>query len=329
MPTDFLSQDDIDALLGVAGSTTSSTKTEIDNGEILTNIINDYDGHVKSVFDTNLGREVTVEIEYVDTITASGIAEKIGTEYLIAEVPYSGGCEGSMRVLAAKSSFGSIVDFMLGGNGSGAYSDDCKDAVSELFSQISGAFSTDLGGKIGKSVSAGAPAILDNSGSEAFEGDYTGFCKVTISGIEPLTMLISPDETLLDNLFTTFGGKKEEPAPVYPVSSGESADTSNRPGAMPLENAFSSKAPKINVDMLLDIELEVAIELGRANVSIKRVLDLAPGALVELDKFAGEPIDLLVNSKVVAKGEVVVIDENFGVRIISLVSPEERIRSLK
>jgi len=79
----------------------------------------------------------------------------------------------------------------------------------------------------------------------------------------------------------------------------------------------------------LDVELEVTIELGKTNIAIKKVLDLAPGALVELERFAGEPVDLLVNNKVVAKGEVVVIDENFGVRIISLVSPEERIRSLK
>jgi flagellar motor switch protein FliN/FliY len=83
-----------------------------------------------------------------------------------------------------------------------------------------------------------------------------------------------------------------------------------------------------SVNMLLDVDLDVSIELGRANLSIKRVLELAPGAVVELDKMAGEPVDLLVNNKVVAKGEVVVVDENFGIRIVSLVSPEDRIRSL-
>jgi flagellar motor switch protein FliN/FliY len=69
--------------------------------------------------------------------------------------------------------------------------------------------------------------------------------------------------------------------------------------------------------------------LGRTNLSIKRVLELAPGSIVELDRMAGEPVDLLVNDKVVAKGEVVVVDENFGIRIVSLVSAEDRIKSLR
>ena len=81
--------------------------------------------------------------------------------------------------------------------------------------------------------------------------------------------------------------------------------------------------------MLLDVDLDVSIELGSSMLSIKRILELAPGSIVELDRMAGEPVDLLVNNKVVAKGEVVVIDENFGIRIVSLVSPQERIRSLR
>jgi flagellar motor switch protein FliN/FliY len=64
-------------------------------------------------------------------------------------------------------------------------------------------------------------------------------------------------------------------------------------------------------------------------LSIKKILELAPGSIVELDKMAGEPVDLLVNNKVVAKGEVVVIDENFGIRIVSLIPAEDRIKSLR
>jgi flagellar motor switch protein FliN len=84
-----------------------------------------------------------------------------------------------------------------------------------------------------------------------------------------------------------------------------------------------------NIDMLLDVELDIYIELGRTNLSIKRILELSPGSIVELDRMAGEPVDLLVNDKVIAKGEVVVLDENFGIRIISLVSAEDRIKSLR
>jgi flagellar motor switch protein FliN/FliY len=83
-----------------------------------------------------------------------------------------------------------------------------------------------------------------------------------------------------------------------------------------------------NIDMLLDINLPVSIELGRTRMSIADILALGPGSVVELNKLAGEPVDLLVNHKTVARGEVVVIDENFGVRITNLISPEERLKAL-
>lgn len=83
-----------------------------------------------------------------------------------------------------------------------------------------------------------------------------------------------------------------------------------------------------NIDMLMDVNLPIAIELGRTKMSIADILALGPGSIVELSKLAGEPVDLLVNQRVVAKGEVVVIDENFGVRITQLLTPEERLKAL-
>lgn len=83
-----------------------------------------------------------------------------------------------------------------------------------------------------------------------------------------------------------------------------------------------------NIDLLMDVDLPVSIELGRTKLAISDILALGPGSVVELNKLAGEPVDLLVNNKVVAKGEVVVIDENFGLRITQLVTPEERLKAL-
>jgi flagellar motor switch protein FliN/FliY len=83
-----------------------------------------------------------------------------------------------------------------------------------------------------------------------------------------------------------------------------------------------------NIDLLMDINLPVSIELGRTKMSIADILGLGPGSVVELNKLAGEPVDVLVNYKIVAKGEVVVIDENFGVRITQLMTPEERLKLL-
>ena len=84
-----------------------------------------------------------------------------------------------------------------------------------------------------------------------------------------------------------------------------------------------------NIGLILDVPLQVTVELGRTKKLIREILELSPGSVLELDKLAGEPVDVLVNGKLLAKGEVVVIDENFGVRITDIVSPIERANSLQ
>jgi len=84
-----------------------------------------------------------------------------------------------------------------------------------------------------------------------------------------------------------------------------------------------------NLDLLLDIPLSVTVELGRTKRTIKDILDLSAGSIIELDKLAGEPVDILVNQKLIARGEVVVIDENFGVRVTDIVSRSDRLKKLK
>jgi flagellar motor switch protein FliN len=84
-----------------------------------------------------------------------------------------------------------------------------------------------------------------------------------------------------------------------------------------------------NLNMLLDIPLQVTVELGRTKRSVRDILNLSSGSIIELDKLAGEPVDILVNNKLVAKGEVVVIDENFGVRVTDIISQSDRLKKLK
>ena len=83
------------------------------------------------------------------------------------------------------------------------------------------------------------------------------------------------------------------------------------------------------IDLILDITLPVTVELGRARMQIQDILKLGPGSIVELEKSAGDPVELLINDRPIARGEVVVIDENFGVRLTSIVTPTERIKTLR
>ena len=86
---------------------------------------------------------------------------------------------------------------------------------------------------------------------------------------------------------------------------------------MPVQN-LDGIAPE-NIDLIMDVPLEVTVELGRTSKSIKEILDFSPGTIIELDKLAGEPVDVLVNGKFVAKGEVVVIEESFGIRVTEII----------
>src|SRR5690625_1776168 len=94
------------------------------------------------------------------------------------------------------------------------------------------------------------------------------------------------------------------------------------------KNVSLTKQNERNLEMLLDIQLQVAVQLGKTKKTVKEILDLTQGSVVELDKLAGEPVDVLVNNKMIAKGEVVVIDENFGVRITDVISQEDRLMNL-
>lgn len=87
----------------------------------------------------------------------------------------------------------------------------------------------------------------------------------------------------------------------------------------PFSGEFAAQFAKENIDLIMDVPLEVTVELGRTTKSISEILDFAPGTIIELNRIAGEPIDVLVNGKFVAKGEVVVIEESFGVRITEIV----------
>ncbi len=95
----------------------------------------------------------------------------------------------------------------------------------------------------------------------------------------------------------------------------------------PLQEGQSYSAPR-NIDLIMDVPLEISVVLGRTKKNIRDILSLGTGSLIELDKLAEEPVEILVNGKKVAYGEVVVVDENFGVRITSIVSSAERVKSI-
>jgi flagellar motor switch protein FliN/FliY len=228
---------------------------------------------------------------------------------------------------------------MMMGDGSAEYTADSDDAVSELFNQVMGAFSTAFGADLGSPTSAGnvtvAPLDIANP---PFDGDSAdmGMAKLTVEGlIDSHAALLIPrflgDEIIeikappagpsMDMNIGISQSEMDELTNMAASSFGSSSSSFGAPppsfAAPPSPRSGGYDGPRENIDLLLDVELDINIELGKSELTIKRILELAPGSIVELNRMAGEPVDLIVNNKVVAKGEVVVVDENFGIRIVS------------
>jgi len=138
----------------------------------------------------------------------------------------------------------------------------------------------------------------------------------------------------VDALFDAPGKRPTEPtAPSSPVTvmsspvDKEQVDT--QPVELPQLAGRREAGEARNIDFLLDVPVTVTVELGRTAMVIRDALNLASGSVIELNKLAGEPVDMLINNKLVARGEVVVVNESFGVKVVDIISPEERLQNLK
>jgi len=118
------------------------------------------------------------------------------------------------------------------------------------------------------------------------------------------------------------------------ASRGETASELQAPAEQVAPAAFTNFAPTgatgagNDINMILDIPVQLTVELGRTRIPIKNILQLAQGSVVELEAMAGEPMDVLVNGYLIAQGEVVVVNEKFGIRLTDIVTPSERMRRL-
>ncbi|MBC7454118.1 MAG: flagellar motor switch protein FliN [Massilia sp.] len=121
-------------------------------------------------------------------------------------------------------------------------------------------------------------------------------------------------------------------AAIAEQAKAEAAALQNQGASAAVFKDFSNKGTKNetpnDIDFILDIPVQLTVELGRTKIAIKNLLQLAQGSVVELDGLAGEPMDVLVNGCLIAQGEVVVVNDKFGIRLTDIITPSERIRKL-
>jgi flagellar motor switch protein FliN/FliY len=352
--SDLLSQEQIDALLNSGGDGGGDMSSLGDGGgeggaqknyDALRAAFEMLNEHASTVLGTVLNKEIAFSITKCEPIEKAALAETIGEPALMLNLPLEGGIDGALYLTLHTRDVARLADLMLMGDGAAEYNEDHKDAISELFSQVMGAFVNALGEKAGETVSAGDIQVNELNWEEppfALEDADMVMVSMTIPDIGEETIGYIAPNAAADQLIKAFAdagtsGGQDGDGDVG-LSAAELDDLSEVTSDIGDQNGGFSGAGlggdplsggRDNINMLLDVDLDVSIELGRADLSIKRILEMAPGSIIELDRLAGEPVDLMVNNKVVAKGEVVVVDENFGIRIVSLVSPEERIKSLR
>ncbi|MDR0882205.1 MAG: flagellar motor switch protein FliN [Candidatus Adiutrix sp.] len=136
-------------------------------------------------------------------------------------------------------------------------------------------------------------------------------------------------QTDLDKLMSDDDGLEQDwgdPGPAMPPPGAEPGEGPGHFGPPP--GTAAGEGASRPLDFILDIPLEISVELGRARMVINDLLQLGQGSVIELSKLAGEPLEIFVNGKLVARGEVVVVNEKFGVRVTDIVSPMERVKSL-
>ena len=273
---------------------------------------------------------------------------------LLLRLAFSGAMVGGISLILSQKDGAILADLLMMGDGSTPWTDDQFDAMKEIGNQLAGSLATNQGERWGAQVSNAGASCESWERSEP-EGELFAF-SLEVQGVTNEPMVLWLEKGLLQALKTHEDaqnslaavtealaglnldfGTPSQPSAAAPSFGAGSVATAPAPTAVPSTPAaapvagtsawIDSNHPALS--RLLDVPIEVSIELGKTELSIRRVLEIGPGSIIELDRTAGEPVDLVVNDKIVARGEVVVIDENFGIRITQLVSPEERIRQMR
>ncbi len=317
-----------------------------------------------SNFSMLVSKSVTIGKPTVDTTDSSGLEDDLEGDVVQVRMDLSEGVTGPHSYVLASSGAAVIAGAMMGQEDA-ELDDAALNALQEAFSQVGSPLLTAIGDKTGETVMTDAPeAAQQDKGSLQLPGGE--FVKVTYpvtieDGASFELVEIFGAEVAAD-ILDRAGLRAKAAAPRAPQGRSAQSQPSGGapasgmggqgafgnamagggfggpPGGMASQQASPVQFPNLqqsslqpeqgNISLLMDVYMEMTVELGRTKKLIKEILGMGEGTIIELDKLAGEPVDILVNHKLIAKGEVVVIDENFGVRVTEIVSPMERMNNM-
>lgn len=342
---DLLSADEIAALLSGEGGGGDDSGPEISSAdsEILNKVAGIFSDSEKSVISMLSGKNVDVNLQDAEVLTQEDFRKSLPeTPPFIFSATFGGLDDIPLTLLVEQNGALTLADIMMGGEGKELPepSDLYLNAAQEGISQLVGSAFTSISGLLNK-----RKLVPENAISALGEGEWLAFASMT-----PDTKLwISPANVRIEgldafNIWTALsldGARSlarsireasdesknssagSSASPASPMNSGRAAAgpvVDVRPAAFQPLGGGSSPGASSPIDMIADIPVRVTVELGKTRKSVSEILALTNGSVIELDKMAGEPVDILVNGKLIARGEVVVIDENFGVRITDIMA---------
>ena len=343
-----LSQDEIDALLqgaddmltpggpaAPADTGAGASSISVPEQNTLRNTLGSIMGSVAPSLSGYLGgRNITIANPVVEVKPQAAIRSGFTGKYVQVSMDYQGAVNGRNLIVFNFKDAGSISSLMMGDE-KGAAPADLSDAhqstVQEFTNQLLASAATQLSHSAGGAVNT-TPAMLSIANNAAAIQLPAGneLVKITydfvINGVVNSKLYHIMDTGLAGGLG---GGGRMAQSAMGAQMVAQQPQVGISPVKFPPLDEGIPAGVGGNISLILDVPMTLTVELGRTTQLVQDILGLGEGSIIELDKLAGEPVDLLVNGKLIAKGEVVVIDENFGVRVTDIVSPSERLTNIK
>lgn len=279
-----------------------------------------------------LNLDINIENPYADLRQNNEIYKDLKGKNVIFEVKINGSLNGEILFILPNVEVQKIVSIIMGGMGQDATDEPLdsaqmstiKDALNPIFYSLISHLSVLIGNTI-----TPIGIYLKNYNEFTDTLPESAYLRIqynfTIIGFVNTKLIVILPFSLSKNLLNLIQSKEKSIQTSKIEEQEKEASIPIKEVEFPTISTTTQGLATPNMELLLDVQMNVSVELGRTKKYIKEILEMGEGSIIELDKQAGENVDVLVNGKLIARGEVVVIDENFGVRITEIISPKDKL----
>jgi len=347
-----ISQDEIDALLsgvdmgGITGGNSSSVNIDTSVLEKFADGIKD---ELKTKLNSMTGSEFSVETPSVEILERDQLLAKLPEMVVAVMADFTTALKGD-HLFILSTEFAQKLTSLINKEEQAELDDMALSVISEVVSNHSGTEITELS-KDGKlpGLAANPPEAVNvpKAMVRIPQGKFCLFTYTYSVDSQNYVLWEAVSSSVAEEMVKALGGGTSANVDNAAVSSAQNTQNMGMGMQQPMGQVSGMNTPNVqsiqfpnlmggsasteqgNIGLIMDVFMEMTVELGRTKKQIKEILGMGEGTIIELDKLAGEPVDILVNHKPIAKGEVVVIDENFGVRVTEILSPMERVSDIR